>query len=147
MKYLLTILFFIVSFSAFSQDCKKCEVEPLQVLSNNIDSLTFEVVEDFICTLDSTCSNNIEYSEWSNELIFKIIIKDINLLQKVLYQLGYNYVELVAKEIESPVAEVDYKQIFSIIKNSKGAKDMKAEHKMSIINAARKSNIVIEYEF
>lgn len=137
-------LFVLFSQEGLSQDCEKCNTEKLLDFSENIENLNYEIVKSFICTFDSTCSTNIEFSEWSNELLFKLIEKDINLMNKVLYDLGYKYVKLICKELETPIIEVDYLRIYDVLKNSHGPKDMIVEEKNAIITAAEKEGIKLE---
>ena len=143
---LIIIVVFLTLFTqfGFSQDCKKCDIEKLLDLSENLENLNYETVKNFICTFDSTCINNIEFSEWSNELLFKLLEKDINLLNKVLHDLGFNYVKLIGKELETPIIDFDLNNIYLLIKNSKGPKDIIEAEKKAIIIAAEKEGIKLE---
>jgi len=87
-RLILTIAFLIIiTHFGFSKDCDKCDTDKLIELSENLDNLNYETVKNFICTFDLTCKNNIEFSEWSNELLFKLIEHDVNLLYP-FYQPG-----------------------------------------------------------
>ena len=77
-------------------------------------------------------------------MLFKLVVKDINLLNKVLHELGFNYVKLVSKELETPVVEVDLKRIYIIIGNSYGPKDMIIAEKDAIKKAATNEGIKLE---
>lgn len=145
-----TRLFIIVAFLTiftqfgYSQDCEKCDIGKLIDLSENLENLNYETVMNFICTFDSTCTSNIEFSEWSNELLFKLIENDINLLNKVLHELGFKYAKLIGQELETPVVEFDLKKIYNLIKNSKGPKDIIEVEKNAIKKAAEKEGIKLE---
>ena len=125
----ISTFFVLLSQVGLSQDCEKCNTEKLIDLSENINDLNLRIVKEYICTFDTVCNTNIEFSEWSNELLFKLVEKDINLMNKVLHDLGYNYVKLICRELETPIVEVDYKRIYDLVKNSRGPKDMIAEEK------------------
>ena len=144
MKHIVAILLVVFTQTVFSQDCKKCDIEKLLDLSENINNLDFEIVKGFICTFDSTCINNIEFSEWSNELLFKLIEKDINLLNKVLRDLGFNYVKLIGKELETPIIDFDLNKLYILINNSKGPNYIIETEKKAIKNAAKKEGIKLE---
>ncbi|MDX5349070.1 MAG: hypothetical protein LPK19_17710, partial [Hymenobacteraceae bacterium] len=95
-------------------------------VNKQLDSLDYLSVMNFICTLDNSCRDSAEFSEWSNELIFKLIEEDINVLNGVLHELGYRYVLLVARELENPLLDYDLVKIYEVIKRSEGRapKDM-----------------------
>jgi len=140
-KYILTGLMTIFIQYGFSQDCEKCDTGKLLDLSENMENLDYKTVKNFVCTFDSTCKNNIEFSEWSNELLFDLIKQDVNLLNHVLHDLGYKYVKLIAKELETPVVEVDLKRIYNLVKNADGPKDMIEEEKKAIKKAAENEGL------
>ena len=148
MKNILLFLIFIsillVQEFAFSQECKKCDTNALLELSKNLDSLKYEYVLNFVCTFDSSCQNNVEFSEWSNRLLFKLVEKDIDLLNEALHRMGYQYVILIANELENPVVEIDPIKIYEIIRKSNGPKDMIFLEKKAIIKAAEKQGIKIK---
>ena len=106
------------------QDCKKCNIQALVEVSKVIEKPDYKTVSNFICSLDSSCRNNIEFSEWSNSLIFDIINSDVNLFNQVIHDLGYDYVLLVAKELEYPTKEQDLKKIYNLVIESIGPKDL-----------------------
>ncbi|WP_020527084.1 hypothetical protein [Flexithrix dorotheae] len=144
MKQLFIIPLILVVQFGIAQDCKKCNIDALKKLSRNFEDLNHEIVKQFVCTFDSSCNTNIEFSQWSNELIFTLIEEDISLLNGALHELGYNYVLLIANEIESPVIEVDYLKIYSIIKNALGPKDIILAEKEAIKKAAAKAGIQLK---
>jgi hypothetical protein len=113
-------------------------------VSENIENLNSKLISDFVCTFDSTCVNNAEFSEWSNELLFKVVIKDINLLNKSLRELGYDYVLLIANELENPINDVDFFTVYNSIRVAQGPEDIILTEKNAIINAAKKEGIELE---
>lgn len=143
-RLIIVAFLIILSQFGFSQDCKKCDLEKLLDLSENLDNLTYKTVKNFICTFDTTCHNNIEFSEWSNELLFKLIEHDVNLLNNALNELGYKYVKLIGQELETPIINFDLKKIYILIKNSKGPKDIIEKEKKAIKIAAEKEGIKLE---
>jgi hypothetical protein len=131
-KNLIGLLFLILTAigqTVYSQDCKKCDTQILKEMSENMDKSDYKIIKNFLCTFDTTCYNNVEFSQWSNELLFKLIKIDVNLFNKALHDLGYKYVKLIGYELESPVVEVDLRETYLLIKNSKGPKDLIEELK------------------
>ncbi len=143
-KHIVAILLIIFTQTIYSQDCKKCDIDKLSYLSENMNNLNSEIVKGFVCTFDSVCNTNIEYSEWSNELLFNLVEKDINLLNDVLHDLGFNYVNLICKELETPIVDIDLKKIYDLIIKSHGPKDIIEEEKKAIRKASKKEGIKLE---
>ena len=119
-------------------------MDKLIELSENMENLNYQTIKNFVCTFDSICKNNIEFSEWSNELLFKLIVKNLDMLNGALHELGYNYVELISLELESPVAEVDLAKLYRIVEKSTGPKDITYIEKRALKKAAAKEGINIE---
>ena len=80
--FTLTLLIFITSFSVTA--CDKCNIDKVKIVNEHLDSLTFQIVSDFLCTFDSSCIKNAEYSEWSNETLFKVLVKAPTIFLKLL---------------------------------------------------------------
>jgi hypothetical protein len=55
--------------------CPKCDIEVLKYTENHLANLSRKEVAEFLCTFHSSCSNNVEYSEYSNELLFRVLDK------------------------------------------------------------------------
>ena len=76
MKVLFSILTLFTFLTASAdKNCKSCDIEKVKIVNDHLDSLTFQIVKDFLCTFDKSCINNAEYSEWSNETLFLVIEK------------------------------------------------------------------------
>jgi hypothetical protein len=108
-------------------DKTKCQSEPLLAITKNIDSLNDSLILDFLETFSVTCENNVEFSEWSNELLFKVMAKQPERLIKIFAD---NISELdtaaIFKEIESPIHDlIDIEQIRNKIASIDIDKDVK----------------------
>jgi|GEM_PF-5448943 len=55
------------------QECEKCDRQKVLAVSQNMDSLNYQLVYDLLCTFDESCSRNAEYSEFSNEVLYKVL--------------------------------------------------------------------------
>jgi hypothetical protein len=144
MRIYLSIILLVFFYQlGFNQECEKCDINSLLELHENKDSLDYETVFNFVCTFDTICKNNIEFSQWSNELLFELIETDVNLLNKVLHDLGYDYVKLISKELENPIVDVDILKLYQIVKNSSGPKDMIEEEKRALKKVAKNEGLEI----
>src|SRR5688572_5499786 len=92
---LLTILTLTTS-TLYGQGTKKCDGSVLLSTSKKIGKLTQNEITDFLLTFGQECRNNAEYSEWSNELLFKTLD---------------NQTELTLKTIEKEEKKIEIKEI------------------------------------
>ncbi|MCI1267826.1 MAG: hypothetical protein LKG19_14720 [Saprospiraceae bacterium] len=117
--------------------CQKCDIEKLKTVNEHLDSLTFKIVFDFVCTFDTSCKNNIEYSEWSNELLFKILDKSPTLLIEVLSAEKGN-TELILNEIKSPLLDINLQNLYDKVKGAASVEAIRTEFLNAIITASEK---------
>lgn len=106
-----------------------------------MDSLTFQMVADFLCTFDTSCSANAEYSEWSNEILYSILDHDPRLFLKVLRQENVDDLQFVLNEMENPIHEFDYQAIYDKIKNTMSKDELTLRVLKAIESAAGKTGI------
>ena len=66
------------------QEIVKCDVNVLGHTSDKLEKLTKEDVKNFLLTFDQSCGTAIEFSEWSNELLFDVLQKHPELMLRTL---------------------------------------------------------------
>jgi len=138
MRRILTVLTLLTFTSVFAvTPCKKCDIEKVKVVYEHLDSLTFQIVSDFLCTFDSICKNNVEYSEWSNETLFKVLEKSPTIFFQVVAAGQVNN-KMLLREIESPIHDFDLQKIYNNIKVTSTTTNIKAEYLNALISAADK---------
>jgi hypothetical protein len=106
-----TLIFLLTVFlsNGFSQEeCTKCDIDKVKTVEENMKNLNYQIIEDFLCTFDVSCKTNEEYSEWSNELIFKVVENYSALRIKVLEQSQNIDRILILNEIENPSLDYNY---------------------------------------
>jgi hypothetical protein len=123
--------------------CVKCDIEKVSSANSHLDRLTFQIVSDFLCTFDATCKVNIEFVEWSNEILYKVLEKEPSIFLDVIDKEQVNN-KILLEEIESPIHDFNYQKIYDNIKAVKTASMLKKEYMNAVINAASKSNIKIK---
>lgn len=140
MKGFLIILTLITFTSTFADNnCDKCDIQKVKAVDDHLDSLTYQIVSDFICTFDSTCKTNIEYSEWSNEILFKVLDKSPGIFFQVITMEKVDNKQLL-KEIENPIIDFNYQKIYDKIKTVAASPDLKQKYLNAIIIAASKDS-------
>lgn len=121
-------------------ECKKCDLNQLKFIQENIENLTSDDVESYFCSFDNKCKINSEYSEWNNEVLFKIIENQPNLFLKVLQNQTKEKQSLIFKEIENPVQELNYQILYERIKKTVSNKILKEK----VLNSIEKSESKLE---
>jgi len=101
------------------------------------------MIDEFLYTFDKSCEKNVEFSEWSNEMLFKILNKSTELYFKVLTKVKIENAEIILEEIKSPIAEIDYQKIYDNIKKVDTQEKLKKEYLRVINIAAEKGGITI----
>lgn len=138
MKFLIIIVLFANS------PCTKCDIDKVAIAAENIDSLTLGVVTNFLCTFDRSCRNNVEFSEWSNEILFQILKKSPHLFFQAIKKKQVN-TELLIDEIENPIADFHFQDIYDVVKiTSVSNKAFKAKVLNALVVGAKKSDQNIE---
>ncbi|MCO6148484.1 hypothetical protein [Flavobacterium sp. NRK1] len=90
--------------SSKSYDSIKCNLKYLIELENKINNPEDEDILNFLYTFDISCTNNIEYSEYSNELLFQCLYKHPKQFIKLLNSNTNNLkIDTILKELENPV--------------------------------------------
>ncbi|MCY1634031.1 MCE family protein [Marinifilum sp. D737] len=120
----------------------KCNVKIVLKMNESIDSASDELVLSFFKTFGEECKNNVEYSEFSNETLFKLIQNQTVLFCKVLEKYR-NEIELneILKELENPLHElIDLNKIKEGIMKSELNKELKAKLLDAIDKAIEKMN-------
>ena len=136
MKIFFTVLITFVFINLFADnDCKKCDIEKVKIVNEHLDSLTFQMINDFLCTFDSSCMANAEFSEWSNETLFKLLDKSPKLFFQVIVK-GQVDNKLILREVGNPILDIDLQKIYNKIKTINEFSDIKNEYLDAICKAA-----------
>jgi len=117
------------------QECEKCDVKKVLVVSQSMDNLNYQLIYDLLCTFDESCSRNAEYSEFSNEVLYKVLSKHPKAIVEIIsnsQELDYEY---VYKQISSPLLDYDYNSIINSVKAIEGNEDIKSRIVSSIKKA------------
>lgn len=88
-------------------DSTKCQTEPLLAIDQNLDSLNEQMIFKFLSTFSVICEANVEFGEWSNELLFKALSSNPELVLRVLSD-NVNNLDTVSifSELESPIHDL-----------------------------------------
>lgn len=84
-------------------------------------------ITDFLLTFGQECRNNVEYSEWSNDLLFSLIDKQTDLTVRTIEK-EEKRIEMaeILDDLSSPIHDLtNIKDIISKIEKAKINKEIK----------------------
>ena len=134
----LVIVSFNINFAQIKIDTLKCNIKILKSFNESLDSLQINIAKEFFLTFNDTCSNNTEYSEWSNELLFDYLAKYPKNFIEVLSLDEKYQLNIIYKNLESPIndnydLENIYKKIEMINTQSPIKKEILKRIKIALI--------------
>jgi hypothetical protein len=96
-------------------------------MQKNIDNLTVDEIVNFLSTFDGHCINNVEYIEFSNEILYSLLCHNkAYLVIKVLSENSGLPLNNIKQAIENPANDrIDINKAYKNIKSIKGYKNMK----------------------
>jgi len=112
---------------ALNNDSCKCNYNCWPDLKDSINGLSVKQIFRFLKTIGIDCENNAEFSEYSNERLFKIMELNPDNFLKVIdaYNADLEFGEII-KQINSPINDgIDLKGIYKKIKKSQIASELK----------------------
>lgn len=130
-------------------DCKKCDTSILTVINENSKHYSYQQVCDFFCTVDKSCVDNVEFSEMSNSLLFKILLIEPQLSLKSLSKEQDTSLDFILRELSEPIDDtidlkkiiddtIDLKKIYSKVSEVKGYDKVKEKVLLSLQEAISK---------
>jgi len=108
-KQLLFLVLILSGLTVYSQsDCIKCSSEPILKLVKTIEKPTEQTVNCFLETFGEECKNNVEFSEWSNEVLYDLLEKHPDKLITALESNKQIDKTEILKEIKGPLFDENY---------------------------------------
>ena len=83
-------------------DSIRCNIDFIVRLSNVMDKSSDNDILAFLYTFDESCNNNVEYLEFSNEILFQSLYKHPEQVLKLLSYKNVN-TNLILEELRTPV--------------------------------------------
>jgi hypothetical protein len=98
-------------------------------LSKNVGGVNQQEMVDFLLTFAEECQTNVEYSEWSNELLFELLEKQTELVVKTIaHQTKRIELAAILRNLEEPLHDrFNIKAIISKVEKIKFDPDVKKE--------------------
>ena len=84
-----------------------------------MSQLSFEIVEEFLCTLDDSCKGDLEFYRRSNETLFDLVYNAPDLFLTVLQFGELKNHRIIMEELRSPIhVGIDVEAVRSKVKNT-----------------------------
>ncbi len=123
MKLRLVILtcLILATFNIYGQTIKKCDGAVVLFTKNKLGQLTQREIRDFLLTFGQECRNNVEYTEFSNEILFNLLDKQTELLLLTMEKEGGKIeMEIILEDLGTPINdEIDLKTILTKVEKVK----------------------------
>lgn len=116
--------------------CEKCNVRLIEKINSNIQNLTENDIHLFLCSLSKACTANVEFSEFSNEVLFKVI--EVNTEDFINALGGNNDIEreFIYNELSYPILDYDLEQIMRNVNEINQHDDVKFKVLEALKNAS-----------
>lgn len=139
-NYLSSVLFLVIFFSCKkpmyeTSDCVLCNIKEVVKTEKKINNIKEVQIRKFLCTIKKECQTNIEFSEYSNKVLFALLDKHMNEVVKVLSDNKSMDMEYILFQVSNPLLDYNIKDLLLKVEKSGG----KAEIKIQLINALKKS--------
>lgn len=127
MRFSILTILTLATTTLLGQTVKKCDDSILLVTSEKIGQLNQKQITDFLLTLGQECRNNVEFSEWSNEILFSLLDKQTDLTIKTIEKEEKRIeMEEIFDDLSSPIHDlINLKDIISKIEKVKIKKELK----------------------
>lgn len=138
---ILTLTFFLFILNVNSQNNEKtslkCNTEIVLGTHENIDNISEDLMLRFLKTFGEECKNNVEFSEFSNETLFKVIQNEPELFCKVIEKNnGQIDFGKIVSELKSPLHDlIDLELTIEKIADTKSSPTLKSQMILAINSA------------
>lgn len=125
----------LISYEVDKRECEKCDGQKVLAVSQSMDDLNYQLIYDLLCTFDESCSKNVEYLEFSNEVLYKVLSKHPKAMVELISGSPELDSECIYKQISFPLLDYDYSAIISSLKEIEGNEKVKTR----IISSVQKA--------
>lgn len=139
LRFVILTSLILTTFNSYGQPIKKCDGAVVLFTKNKMGKLTQREIKDFLLTFGQECRSNVEYTEFSNEILFDLLDKQTELLVKTMKR-ERSKIELnvIFEDLGRPINdEIDVRTILSKVDKVKVSGQIKKEI-VNRLNAAIK---------
>jgi len=115
--------------------CKRCDIEAVKETVSNLEKLEYSDIFQFLYTFSKDCSKNVEYSEYSNEVLFKVLeMHPEDFIICMNKEKGLE-LEYIYSELSTPILDINGSVIYEKVQNVSGDRHVKEK----ILKALKKA--------
>lgn len=120
---------------------KGCDTELVVKIEQNISNLKQKDILEFISNISTDCKNNVEFSEYYNEVLFQVLEKYPTMFCNCMALIEKMQQELICEELKEPVNDgINLDKIKKAVESSECQTDIKSIILNSINTALSKYN-------
>jgi hypothetical protein len=111
----------LTTLNLYGQTIKKCDGAIVLFTKTKLGQLTQREIRDFLLTFGQECRNNVEYTEFSNEILFELLDKQTDLLLLTMEKEGGKIeMEIILEDLGTPINdEIDVKTLLAKVEKIK----------------------------
>lgn len=108
-------------------DSLKCNIVIVRKIDDKIDELTSSEIKMFLCTFSKECSRNVEYTEYSNEVLFKVLERYPSQFMECINLNSSIEFEYILSELSNPLFDINGKKLITKIQQVEGLSIIKSK--------------------
>lgn len=111
----------LVASAAVGQKVQKCDGAIVEYTQARAGKLTKKEMKNFLLTFGKECDNNVEFSEFSNEVLFLVLNRQTKLTLKTIEKEEKQLeLEAILDDLSSPISDIiPLKKILNKVKKVK----------------------------
>ncbi len=108
-------------------DSLKCNITIVRKTDDRIDELSPSEIKMFLYSFSKECSKNIEYTEYSNEVLFKVIeLYPSQVMDCIKLNSDIEF-EYILSELSSPLLDINGKKLITKVQQAEGESAIKSK--------------------
>lgn len=108
------------SLKTLSDSVNRCDIAILKKTEELINQLEYVDLHDFLYTFSKDCSTNIEYSEYSNELLFRVLEQYYKEFIDCMSEEEDLCKDYIYTELSTPILDINAEVIYEKVKDASG---------------------------
>jgi len=140
MKLVMTIICSFALSVLFAQsECKKCDGDIVLATFEKQSEFTRQDVDEFLCTIDKSCIDNVEFGQFSNEVLFLVANRNPKIFLSSLAENSSSNRQYIIRMFSDPINDsINVKKTIHSIRSVRGFRAFR-ETKKSVLTALRKA--------
>lgn len=100
-------------------DCEKCKIDYVRYIKLNINNLDSISVINFLCTIDESCTSKVEFSQFSNKVLFMLLLNYPDLTVELLAKYDFQ-LDRICNKLSHPIHDgIDIDGVANLLKAKK----------------------------